>query len=123
MAVSQAYKDQVGDLLGFVPGLRIQRMFGGAGLWSDDLFFALIIGDELYLKTDEQTRGAFEAEGCGPWVYERNGVMRDMGYHRAPDLIWDDPDEARDWTQQALAAAMRKRSKPKAPRKAKVDKR
>jgi DNA transformation protein len=110
--VSAAYKDQVGDLLGFTPELRIKRMFGGAGVWTGELMFALIIDDELFFKVDDQTRPAFESEGCAPWTYERGGQARDMGYNRAPDLIWDDPDEARRWAELAIAAAHRKR-KPK----------
>ena len=35
-------------------------MFGGCGLYVDDLFIAIIVGDTLYLKADEPTRTAFE---------------------------------------------------------------
>lgn len=114
MPVTRAYQAQVGDLLGFMPELKIKRMFGGAGVWSCDLMFALIIDDELFFKVDEQSRPLFEAEGCGPWTYERAGESRDMGYNRAPDVIWDDPDEARGWADIAFAAALRRRKPKKA---------
>jgi DNA transformation protein len=117
MAVSAAFREQVGELLAFMPGLRIKRMFGGAGVWSDDLIFALVIGDELYLKADEETRPAFEAEGCGPWLYERAGVVRDMGYSRTPDIVWDDPDEARRWAAMAVAASARRHQSKVRPRR------
>ena len=109
MAVTDAFKAQVGDLLDFMSDLKVKRMFGGAGVWSGALMFALIIDDELFLKVDAISRPAFEAEGCGPWIYERAGRPRDMGYNRAPDIVWDDPDEARRWAELALAAALRRR--------------
>ena len=48
-------------------------MFGGHGLYVDDLFVALIAYERLYLKTDAQTRAAFEAAGCEPFVYDGEG--------------------------------------------------
>ncbi len=116
MPVTPAYRAQVADLLDFTPQLKTRLMFGGAGVWSGELMFALIIDDELYFKTDTETRPLFEAEGCGPWLYLRGGEARDMGYSRAPDMIWDDPDEARRWADLALGAA-RRRHKPKSPKR------
>jgi DNA transformation protein len=110
VAVSKAYADQVCELLSFVPGLRVRRMFGGMGVFCDDMMFGLIAGDELYLKADGENRSQFEAEGCAPFTYPRGDTMMDLGYRRAPDAIWDDPDEARRWADLAVGAAVRKRS-------------
>lgn len=112
MAVSPGYSEAVLDLFAFVPEVRVKRMFGGAGVFSGEMMFGLIIADELYLKTDDQTRPVFDAEGCAPWTYSRGGVDRDMGYCRAPDAVWDDPDDARRWAALATEAAARK-LKPK----------
>lgn len=108
MAVSPGYSEAVLEMFAFVPEVRIKRMFGGAGVFAGEMMFALIIADELYLKTDEITRPVFDAGGCTPWIYSRGGVDRDMSYCRAPDAIWDDPDEARRWADLAVGAAMRK---------------
>lgn len=112
MAVSPGYSEAVLDLFAFVPEVRVRRMFGGAGVFTGEMMFALIIADELFLKTDDQTRPAFDAEGCAPWIYSRGGVDRDMGYCRAPDALWEDPDDARHWAGLAVSAAARK-FKPK----------
>ena len=120
MPASGAFKAQVGDLLGFMPELTVKRMFGGAGVCSCDLMFALIIDDELFLKTDDVSRALFVAEGCGPWTYERGGEARDTGYYRAPDIVWDDPDEARRWAEIAFASALRRRKPPKSKPGARV---
>jgi DNA transformation protein len=113
VAVSPSFAEAVLDLFAFVPALRVRRMFGGAGVFCGEMMFGLIDGDELFLKTDDQTKGLFEAEGSRPWSYSRGGEgTPSMGYLSAPEVIWDDPDEARRWAALALDAARRK-FKPK----------
>ena len=63
MPVSDGYIEFVRDLLASFEPLRITRMFGGAGVYSEDVFFAILVDDVLYLKVDEQTRGAYESRG------------------------------------------------------------
>ena len=48
-------------------------MFGGHGLYVDDLFVALIACERLYLKADADTRPQFAAAGCEPFVYDAQG--------------------------------------------------
>ena len=68
MAVSPGYQTFVLDQLRRVlPGVRAKRMFGGVGLYADDLFFALIDDDVLFLKADDETRGDFERRGLRPF--------------------------------------------------------
>jgi DNA transformation protein and related proteins len=57
------------ELLAPLGTVRARRMFGGHGLYCDDLFFALIALDRLYLKTDAVSQPAFAAAGCEPFVY------------------------------------------------------
>ena len=38
---------------------RAKRMFGGYGLYLDDLFIAIIADEQLFLKADAATRAAF----------------------------------------------------------------
>ncbi|MDX2204476.1 MAG: TfoX/Sxy family protein [Hyphomicrobiaceae bacterium] len=84
-----------------------RRMFSGAGLFCDGLMFGLIIGDVLYLKADEASRGRFEAEGAGPFVYTAKGRSVAVGYWRAPERLLDEPDELVDWSRTAFAVARR----------------
>ncbi|MET0274116.1 MAG: TfoX/Sxy family protein [Phenylobacterium sp.] len=110
MAVSARFLDAVRDVLGFVPDLRLKRMFGGAGVYSGDLMFALAIDDGLYLKADAESEGAFAALGLEPFLYRgRTGEPRPMSYRQAPDAVWEDEDVAREWASRALGAAGRKR--------------
>lgn len=51
--MSHALVDHCLELLAPLGAVRARRMFGGYGLYVDDLFVALIAVDRLYLKADE----------------------------------------------------------------------
>ena len=87
--------------------IKARRMFGGAGLYSGAVMFALIADDTLYLKADDATRTAFEAEGLGPFVYQGKSKPVRLSYWQAPERLLDDPDELLAWAERALAAAQR----------------
>ncbi len=122
MAISASFIDHAEALFAPFGKIRIRKMFGGAGVYCDDLFFALLDDDRVFLKVDDETRGAFEARGLEPFRFESNdGETLEMsGYFAAPDDIFDDDDELRRWTTMALDAARRaaKFRKKKPARKA-----
>jgi DNA transformation protein len=85
-----------------------RRMFSGFGVFSDGTMFALVARGVLYLKADAQTIPAFETEGQGQFSYMAKGRTRALtSYWRAPDRLYDDPDELAIWARDALAAARR----------------
>lgn len=120
MAVSSEYKEFVAELLEPVGHIRIRNMFGGAGVYSGELMFGLIVAENLFLKVDELNRADYEAEEKGPFVYQTgSGKSTAMSYHEVPERLFDEPDELIIWARKALDAAMRARAaKPlKASRK------
>ena len=93
-----------------------RRMFGGRALYIDDLCMALIFGDALYLKVNDDSRAAFERAGCRPFIYEtKDGDHQMLGYYTAPDEAMESPAEMVPWARRALAAAVAARAK--APKK------
>ena len=68
MPASDGFLELLKDMLnGFGP-VSVRRMFSGAGLYAGGIMFGLVADDTLYLKVDETTQGAFEAEGLGPFL-------------------------------------------------------
>ena len=92
---------------------RARRMFGGHGLYVDELFVALIASERLYLKADAQTRPRFEAAGCAPFVYDGQGRSVTMGYYTAPDDALESPAYMQPWGRLALEAALRAKAAKK----------
>ena len=91
-------------------------MFGGTGIFHQGLMFAIVIDDVLYLKSDSHSAGLFEQHGCEPFTYTRQGKSVSLNYYTAPESIFDDLDDARQWSELAFAAALRQPVKAKKKR-------
>lgn len=105
---TDANVEHVRDLLATIPDLRFRRMFGGVGVYSGACMFALLADDQLYIKTDAENRGAFEAAGSVPFAFEAQGRTTPTSYWRLPAAAEDDPAEAERWARLGLEAAGRK---------------
>lgn len=112
MASQAGFATYCAELLSAVGEVRSRRMFGGWGLYVDDVFVGLITGETLYLKVDEQTVGRFEAAGCGRFVYSARGRQQALGFWTVPPEAMDSPRLMEPWARLALAAALRARAKP-----------
>jgi DNA transformation protein and related proteins len=96
------------ELLAAAGKPRARGMFGGHGLYVDDLFVALIVRERLYLKADPTTRGRFERAGSEPFAYSaRDGQSVTMAYWSAPEAAMDSPAAMQPWLRLALASALR----------------
>lgn len=117
MAVSETYLGFVIDQLADIGRVRSKRMFGGVGLYADELFFGLLDDNSLYLKVDDTNRGDFEARGMGPFRPFRDKPELAMGYYAVPADVIDDADALVEWARKAMRVAAA------APRKARRRKR
>lgn len=90
-----------------------KRMFGGYGIYRDDLMFALVADDVLYLKADAASSQHFATRGLNAFEYAKNRKTMKMSYFQAPEDIFDDKDAAKIWASRAYEAALRS----KKPRK------
>jgi len=118
MAVSSGFTDFVVEQLAGCGPISTRRMFGGVGIYSGDVFFAIIDDDVLYLKTDESNRGDFERAGCGPFRPAGEGGET-MMYYSVPVSVLEDADELAAWGRKAIAVALAARER-KRPRSGKV---
>lgn len=120
MPVSPSYRAFVLDQLGRVAvNVRARNMFGGVGIYAEEVFFALIDDDILYFKVDDATRPDFEARGMGPFrPFGEDGEV--MQYYQVPEEMLEDLQELRTWTERALMVARRaktRRARPAAKRR------
>lgn len=88
--------------------VTVRRMFGGLGVYSEGVMFALAAGGELFLKADEDSAPAFGEAGSTPFVYQgRGGRSVALSYWRLPAAAYDDADELAGYAALALSAARR----------------
>ncbi len=116
MAINPSYREFVLDQLGRVaPSIRGRSMFGGMGIYSGDLFFALIGDGALYLKVDDGNRADFEAAGMGPFMpFGEGGEV--MQYYELPAEVLEEPARLKPWAEKAIDVARRARAKKSAPK-------
>jgi DNA transformation protein len=104
--------DHLRDLFAAFGPVTPRRMFSGFGVFADDLLFALVVRDLIYLKTDALTVPDFEREGSSPFSYKRkNGIGVLTSLWRLPERLYDDPEELAEWARRAHEAARRAAAK------------
>ena len=82
-------------------------MFGGVGIYANQLFFALIDDDTLYFKVDDSNRPDFERLGMKPFQpYGEGGEI--MQYYQVPSDLLEDLEALRPWVEKSIAVAARK---------------
>lgn len=110
MTKRDEFVDHVLDMLTTLGAVRARAMFGGWGVYLDDVMFGLIAGDTLYFKVDNSNRGEFEAAGSSPFVYTGKNRPITMSYYEAPVDALEDRDALQALARGAVAAALRARS-------------
>ena len=101
----------VHDLLSGVDGVRARAMFGGYGIYRDEVMFAIIVDDVLYFKVDDTNRGEYEKMGSRPFTYESRGKRATMSYWEVPAEVLDDREEIGQWAERSyeISCKLKKR--------------
>ena len=111
MPVQPQYLAYVLEQLEDVGNVSARRMFGGVGLYSDDLFFGLVDDDTLYFKTDESNSAEYVARKMPRFMPPVNRPMGPMGYHQVPADIIEDAEALVAWARQSVAVALASRAR------------
>lgn len=106
MPVSSDYLNYVLEQLAGLAGVSARRMFGGVGLYCDELFFALVDNDILYLRVDEENRADYTARGMSQFRPYADRPQLSMTYYETPAEVLEDPVQLVLWAQRSVAAAL-----------------
>jgi DNA transformation protein len=124
MVASDSFAEFLREQLAPIGRITMRRMFGKTGVFCDGVMFAMVRDNTLYFRVDEDNRGVFkQALSFPPLNYEKKGGTIDLSFWRAPERLFDEPDELVTWARAALAAAGRvaaKRQRTTPRRKSKV---
>jgi DNA transformation protein and related proteins len=119
MVASDSFSGFLRELLAPLGRITMRRMFGKTGVFCDGLMLGMVTKETLYFRVDDHNRAHFkEAQSYPPLTYEKQGRTMDLSFWRAPDRLFDEPDELIAWAEAALGAAhrvaaIRARSKPR----------
>jgi DNA transformation protein len=103
--VSREFESYVVEQLSAAGSVDSRRMFGGVGLYLDDVFCALIDGTgRVYLRAGDSNRSDFEAEGTEQFRPRSTGAA--MSYFEVPAGVLESQDVLRTWALKARSAAL-----------------
>jgi DNA transformation protein len=108
MVASDSFADFLREQLAPLGRVTLRRMFGKTGVFCDSVMLGMVSDNMLYLRVDDHNREAFdEARSSPPLNYAKKGNTIDLSFWRAPERLFDEPDELVAWARLALAAARR----------------
>jgi DNA transformation protein and related proteins len=105
--ISSDYLAFVLEQLAGLEGVVWRRMFGGVGLYQEELFFGLIADDTLYLRADDSNRADYTARGAAPFRPYADRPHVSMSYFEAPADVLDDARTLTEWARRSIAVAQR----------------
>ena len=108
MVASAGFAEFLSELLAPLGPVTMRRMFGKTGVFCDGLMLGMVADNSLYFRVDDGNRTAFaEAASFPPLNYRKKGETIDLSFWRAPERLFDEPDEFLGWARAALNAARR----------------
>jgi DNA transformation protein and related proteins len=111
MAATPAYLEFLIEHLAPLGAITQRRMFGGHCLYCNGTVFALVAGNDLYLKADAESLGVFverKLKQFSPF----DDPKTTMNYFQPPPEFFDDADALKLWGKLAVDAGVRG-AKPK----------
>src|SRR6266487_4395714 len=108
MVASETYAEFLREQLAPLGRVTLRRMFGKTGVFCDGFMLGMVTENTLYFRVDESNQTVFaEAASFPPLNYKKGGQLIDLSFWRAPERLFDEPDDLVEWARVALAAARR----------------
>lgn len=111
MSVSDEYLVFINDQLGRLRPISIRRMFGGAGIYYEGNFFAIVADDVLYFKVDDSNRRDYVAAGMEPFTFMIDNKQAVMSFYEVPVDILENKEKAKLWAMKAVGVAQSAKKK------------
>src|SRR5262249_16512549 len=106
LKVSEGFRSFVLDQLEELGDVPPKAMFGGVGLDKGGTFFAIVAGDTLFMRVDDQTVENYIDAGMKPFT-PFPGRSGSKHYYAVPLSVLESQLELTAWARKAVAAARR----------------
>src|SRR5262245_13841112 len=103
----ESFRDFVLDQLAGLDDVEARRMFGGYGLYQDEIFFGILHRGRLFFKIDDATVDEYRSRKMKP--FRPNDRQTLKSYYQVPVEIIEDADQLGDWAARAIACQNRRR--------------
>ncbi len=95
-----SFKEFLLDQLHGLGNVNCRAMFGGYGIYCDDVFFGIIYKSRLYFKTNPSTIRHYIEKDMKP--FRPNVKMTLKAYYEVPIDITEDPELLAEWAKKAI---------------------
>ena len=95
--IDNSFVTYITDLLSDYGTIMARAMFGGYGIYCNDIIFAIIVDNELYFKADKILAERFAKHGSTPFTYKAKGKKVSMSYWNIPIEIIEDEALLKNW--------------------------
>ena len=102
---SDSFAAFVLDQLAELPGVEARRMFGGHGLYLEDVFFGIVHEGRLYFRADGESREEYLTRGMKPFRPNPRQILRN--FLEVPADVIEQPRLLGQWARRAGVAAER----------------
>jgi len=116
--------EHIRELFSSFRSIEVRPMFGGSGISTEGLTFAIAFEGVIYLRANLEMVPELKALGSKPFVYpyaKHPRVRKNPDtapFWRMPEHLYDEPEEAARWAARSLEAARAKKAgKAKAVKK------
>ena len=106
MKVTAEYTRFVLDQLSGLGNVTARSMFGGVGLYSSGVFFAIIARDVLYFKVDKHNLPDYKQARMKPFK-PFDDRPTSMKYYQVPLSVLECADDLVAWARKSVRAAER----------------
>lgn len=87
------------------PLLTYRSMFGGYGLCQNDVMFALVYDDTLYLRAPNDIESVFSQHNMNRLVLFRNNRPKSLQYYEVTEPLWQDLEQLKKFLSIAFSGA------------------
>lgn len=105
MPLSAEYREYLKELFDCIGPITFKRAFSGEAMMAGGAMVAYFIRDKLHMRTDDDTRPLYEAEGSEPFTFMKGKELIVTSYMTLPERLFDEPDELAVWARRAYVAA------------------
>ena len=99
-----------------IPVLRSKPFFGGTGLTTHGLQFAMLMGNTVYFVVDDTTRPTYESLGSVCFSYKTaKKTVNVKKYSSVPAHIIEEQDELIVWARRSIKIATQADKRKAAP--------
>lgn len=96
---TDSFRDFVLEQLSALGGVRCKRMFGGHGLYFNEVFFGILSDGRLYFKTHPDTLPDYLAFHAAMFAPSEKQVLKK--YREVPVDILEDAGQLATWSRKA----------------------